>query len=86
MDFEISLPSTDYNLEMGRGGEERNFRIDWNQILIENNCDTEIILKKCHFRKRLYRVVIISPHWQKTISMEIMNHARQYIFYFAFLS
>lgn len=59
---------------------------DWNQILIEISCDNEIILMKWHFRKRLCRIVIISPHWWKTIHMDIISYARQYIFNFAFLS
>lgn len=46
-------------LPLSMGGEfeeqwgERNFKPDWNQILIESSCDTEIILMKWHFRKRL---------------------------------
>lgn len=62
----FSLPSTDYNLEIGgkkKKKKKRNFRPDWNQILIESSCDTEIILKKCHYQSKRYRTVIISPHW-----------------------
>lgn len=46
-----------FPLSMGDEFEEEwgewNSRPDWNQILIESSCDTEIILMKWHFRKRL---------------------------------
>lgn len=53
MDFEISLPSTDYNLEMVSAGWcvcVRDFRPDWNQILIGSNCDT---FKEMSFQEKI---------------------------------